>query len=335
VLGGLADSVLKLFTGVLQAAISALTGFAATMIPFVEKISPATVQNYQTQLNNLIATIGVAFQGFVATAADLIQRTAGVILPLAEELAPIFSQLADIVRSGLLPIIKVWVALFASIATVLGSAMGGLRDIVIQTVRAFVILAASVARLLGATDFLERLREAINRPEGGGAIAAQPATITNFEEIGRSLAAAAATASVSASGAEAEAGPRVEDLLGDILEQIEVITPEAVAELVGETFTELWENTVEPRLVEMGQQIEAWWASDGQQQFRAILVSIIDEIWNAFARWLQNQAWFRNLMPGNGPIPTSQELRNASASILLNPGQAVVDSALYWFSPGN
>lgn len=301
--GGLLSGVFHQLVGVVQLAGDALTGFASHMIPLVQQISPATVENFNYQMRGLQATFGVAFTGFIATFANTIQTIAGVFLPLADELRPLFTELASVLRSGIVPVMKVFAALIGAILSPLRGAMDGLRRVVLDVVKNFIILAAMIARMFGANDFLDRLMVNLRRPEGAGATPVGNAQITSIEQIGKDIAVAAAQASVGA-GAEA-AGPSAEDLLGDIGGILREIRAEGLPNLMDrfeESLGNFWLRVQEFWLQQSAAFIE--WASTN-------LGPIFDRVVDRVLNWLRDR------------FPATADLLDRAANMgsgLLNAG---------------
>jgi len=241
--GGLLTDIFKTFTGVMQTAVGAMTGFAQQMLPFVQQLSPSTVENFNYQMRGLQATIGVAFNGFVSVMADTISKIAGILMPVMQELSPLFTELGGTLRSLLLPVFRVIAAALQTVIPVIKTAFGTLRDATGWVVKSFVSLVAIIGKLFGIDSFVDKLKANFTKAATGpGATPAGPASLSNFEQIGKDMAVAAAQASVStAAGTDAKSE---RDLMADIvkaLDEIKTDTIEGLITRLGEMILNFWE----------------------------------------------------------------------------------------------
>lgn len=281
--GDLFTNLIKNFTGLAQTTIQLATGFAQNMLPLVQQISPSTVENFNLQMRNLQATLGIAFTGFVANMADAIKQIAGVFLPLAEEMKPTFTELGGLLRDLIVPMFRILASLLGTIFTPLAGAMGTLRTAVVEVVKSMLVGAALIARLFGANDFIDRLRDSLGRQGQAGATAVGPGNISSFEELGKQLALAAGNASV---GAGAESTVSQTDLLAGILESIDEIRTDGIDEIldkIQEALKEFWDRLV-VQWNEKSQMVLDWLENSLQPVFNAVM----DRLWNLILSWLQH-----------------------------------------------
>lgn len=228
IIGGYLDSAIKLLTGTITGAINAFAQFMNTLTPFVQQLSPATVEQWNLQVRNMQATIGVAFSGLVGIMTDTLQKVGGILLPIAEELAPIFNQFGEVLQAAILPVLKVFATLFQVIIPVISATFGGLNRIILEVTKSFVIIAAMIARWFGANNFIDRLIANLERPDGGGAQAVGNTSMQDFASISRDMAIAAANASAGGGSA-----PRSQiDLTQDLLTELRAIRGETMNQLI-------------------------------------------------------------------------------------------------------
>jgi phage-related protein len=312
-IGGTLGDVLKFFTGALQSAISAATGFAQNMLPFVQALSPSTVEQFNRQMENLKATIGVAFTGFIGSMSETIKRIGGVLLPVMAELKPIFDSLAVTLRTLLIPVFQIFAALVSSMVGPLTSAMGSLRNVVIEVVKGMVLLAAMIAQLFGLDDFLDALEEALTRTNNAGATAAGQASMSNFEQIARDIAVAAAQASAGAGGGEEDDAP---DIMEEILEAIGEIRTEGVDEVltrIGEMLEAFW-NALEAEFTARWAQFQTW----TDQRLEPVMIRVMDRVWRIIQVWLERH------------FPTSTAIIPAAQNIIDNPLAEISNAWDFW-----
>ncbi len=309
----------KILTGSVLAASSALGDFVNQMIPFVQAISPSTVQMWNTQVANLTATIGTSFIDILSTLTDMVRKMGGIMLPIAQELQPIFASLGDMIQASILPMMKLFATIGMSIIPTISSVFGTLKNIVLETVKSFIILATMFARMFGFNDFIDRLIGNLNRPDSAGATAVGSASITDFAGISREIAIAAAQASASGGAA----GPAsTTDILTDIMGELEAIRGETVDQLANrlngmiEEFwrqlSELWNNTYEAMSV--------WFTTELSPLMQRVLADM----------WADVQRWADSKWPG-----ISQNLGPAIQNVIGSPREAILDAWDYWTDPRN
>jgi hypothetical protein len=300
--GGMLQSVVETFTGALRSAINAAAGFAQAMLPLVQQISPATVENFNLQMKNLQATFGLAFGGFVATMAEVIRQLGGVFEPLMMELQPIFTDLAGSLKNFLIPVFKVFVALIGSMISPFRDAMGGLRTALLEAVKSVVLFSGMIARLVGAVDFLDRLRHGIRAPERGGATAVGPASISSFEKIATDIALAAAQASAGA-GVSGDARSERDLLMeiADTLDELNNMTIDEVLDAMEVAINEFWVR-LQGRWAATQAAVAAWWDGPGGVVFDAIMTRV----------WVRIRDWLTHRFPQAAVAATGTQIAGAS-----------------------
>lgn len=283
IVGGIFGQLTSVVTG----AINVFTQFMGQMTPFVQKISPATVENFNQQISNLQATIGVAFMGIVNIMADTVQKIGGILLPVSEELAPIFNQLGELIQSTLLPIFKVLVTFIQVLISPVAAVFGQLRQVVIDVVRSFVLLTAMFARMFGMNDFLQRLIGNMQRPEGPGAIAVGSASMTDFARISSDIAVAAAQASAAGAGN----APRTQtNIMEDILGEIQTISGESIDDLIdraGQMIIDLKAGII-AKWEEFQEEAEGWF-DEIYDRIAPVIDRILTRLWETIRTWVSTQ----------------------------------------------
>lgn len=302
-IGGVLADVFKSFLGAIQTAITVMTGFAQQMIPFVQQISPSTVENFNYQMRGLQATIGTAFTGFISIMSDTISKIAGSLLPVMQELSPLFTQLGGILRSLILPIFRVVAAFLQSLVPVIQATFNSLRNAVVEVVKSFVLLAAIFARFMGATGFLDNLIKQFEKKEPGpGATPAGPASISSFEQISKDIAVAAAQASASTAAAQ---GSSEKDLLQDVLKELRTIKEETTDQLI-DRLQEMWQEFMDQLIAQWDEKsgdLMAWLQEKAEPVIKAAVDAALKEL----------EAWAERTWRRAGDVAIDQIQRPGNA----------------------
>ncbi len=106
-------------TLVAKAVSSALESLFKMALMTVEALSPADVRAFNFVLRNLMATIGTAFEPMIIVATNALQQISAVIAPLMRQLGPVIQDLSTAFVAGLMPIIKLLVAVIEPLLPIL------------------------------------------------------------------------------------------------------------------------------------------------------------------------------------------------------------------------
>src|SRR5262245_57672928 len=151
--------------GRLGAALSGAVG-ALTLIPnavkaFVEALSPAQVANFMDAIQDLMATIGQAFEPIFQVFTPLVRTISDMVAPVFEALRPIVLQLSEMLGRVLIPIVRLVVTAFEGLAPILRALMPVLDflvSVVVATIdvyRVFQVLLNAIWEYIGMfLDFL-------------------------------------------------------------------------------------------------------------------------------------------------------------------------------------
>jgi hypothetical protein len=192
----------------------------ATATRFVEAFDPSAVELMQDAFRDLQAVIGVALLPIIEVATDAFRQIGDVLLPVMTELQPVIRELANSVVTALLPVVQLLAqalsgvgavmqflgpiietaaqlfrvlvsvvsAVIRSVAQALSALFGSsftslandFKNALRQMVTALVVGVGTLAKFLGATDFLRNYIQAL---EGGPRGAAEgTAAITNVRQ---------------------------------------------------------------------------------------------------------------------------------------------------------
>src|SRR5262245_4081417 len=116
----------------------------AAVTPFVEALNPALLLAFNTQLSNLQATVGTAFENVFNILAPVLDQVASLIQSVMDTLRPVIDSLAETLGSylvemarsfasemkALMPIIEVVMALLQVYASILELGMAILRPVI-------------------------------------------------------------------------------------------------------------------------------------------------------------------------------------------------------------
>lgn len=242
--------------------IGAIQSFGRLMIGFVEVINPAAVLHFNKAIKDITAIIGLVLAPAMTILTEVAREFGNLMVPIAKQIAPIFTELARTIGDlliaqvrtfatylqVLMPIIKSLMIIFGGLARIatainegfmvflsgfLGSFNGlddavrqvvdGIVDFVKTMVRYTLVAVAMVAKLFGATDFIEKMRKAAagKGPEKEDSTGLANPTNANFaaaESFGKSIATASFTATSAAT-----APKKTDDFLEDISKDMEKI----------------------------------------------------------------------------------------------------------------
>ncbi|MCE9560415.1 MAG: hypothetical protein K8U57_00010 [Planctomycetes bacterium] len=94
----------------LQALKGVFDQLISTITPFVQAISPSTVQAFNQAMQDVQATIGSALVSSLQVFASVLREIGGVLLPLMQSLEPIFHQFAEAFGGVLVSVVRVVVS---------------------------------------------------------------------------------------------------------------------------------------------------------------------------------------------------------------------------------
>lgn len=168
--------------GVVGLAISGLTqiaegiqAFIQKLVPFVQALSPSTIELFNLALQNINATIGQAFLPLFNDLIQVFRVVNKVIAPLFEALVPIVQSLADIFSSGLIKVVRVVIdtlQTFIPLLDTLTNAFSAVTEIVLvvvnalggilKIVAALALLAYHFSGLAGIVQIINVLLQGLN-----------------------------------------------------------------------------------------------------------------------------------------------------------------------------
>lgn len=90
-------AVVAVVTGVLLAIPAAITAITYAAMPFVQALSPSSVEAFHRELDNLKATVGEGLIPIIAYATASLREWAGILLPAMRELKPMVDRLSSAV----------------------------------------------------------------------------------------------------------------------------------------------------------------------------------------------------------------------------------------------
>lgn len=136
-------AVIQSLAGELTQLISQFRQLNVQAKAYAQALSPATVASFDLSLRNLNATIGQAFVPALGYAISVVERFAGIISPIAAQLAPVFHQLVEVIRGpflnvirtvadmfqGLQPAIQASISFFSTLVGTVGPIISGVAGI--------------------------------------------------------------------------------------------------------------------------------------------------------------------------------------------------------------
>jgi hypothetical protein len=105
--------VASLVVGAFLAIPAALTAITYAAMPFVQALSPSSVEAFNRELEGLKATVGEGLLPIIAYATASVREWAGILLPTIRELKPIIDRLASAVSGFMAGAVRTAVATFA------------------------------------------------------------------------------------------------------------------------------------------------------------------------------------------------------------------------------
>jgi hypothetical protein len=249
--GGIAAGM-AVVAGAAGLAAAAFTAAAGSVAGFVQAFSPATLLQFNLAMKDAAAVVGSALAPVLEIMTQAVREVSAMLYPVAQALAPVFQQLAETLKAVFMPIIDQVAAniqfllpairflgdLFSNLATVvrenfvasfmptgdtLKSFSDQVRDAFGELAKAALLTAAYLARLVGATGFIDGMLKSLTggraeRRDATGLGAPSQARLSGVPEF----AASVMTAAFTATGAGA--GPKkTEDWLADAVKGIEEI----------------------------------------------------------------------------------------------------------------
>jgi hypothetical protein len=148
----------------IPAAVAAIT-YAA--MPFVQALSPSSVEAFNVALDGLKATIGEALLPIISYAASSLREWAGILLPTIRELKPMVDQLASAVSGFMAGFVRVAVAAFSLLLKVVAplvTSLSGWLDLMGQVLE---VVAVVITVLSTFTDVINVLRGILEGPVFG------------------------------------------------------------------------------------------------------------------------------------------------------------------------
>jgi hypothetical protein len=227
-----------------------IAGLATTLKSFTEALNPGMMGEFNRAMMDLAATIGTALEPVFQALIPVVQNVAGTLLPAMQALAPVFTQVGQwfenilgpaalalsIILQALAPVVAlvlevsnafyrnlmavvtviltVYQTLFQWLASLVNVSdfMKEFKKAMATAVSYVYLFAASIAKALGANEFIKNLIDNLT-PKQGVAHAATSSSIQNFESISKDMASAAFIASGNGNiGKEADLGDVIKEL---------------------------------------------------------------------------------------------------------------------------
>lgn len=234
---------------------AAFKDLSGLVLNFVQAVNPGAILGFNMAMRDATAVIGQALAPVMTIATEVVREWANTLAPIARQMAPLFAQIArafgdmfisqirllftyfqilmpiiksllivlsglarivTAVNEGLMVIISGFLGSFDGVEDMVQKVVDGIVDFTKQIVRATVAVVAMVAKMVGATGFLENMRKAAekkgpDKEDTTGRAVPTGANFTAAESFGKSIATASFTATSAA------AAPKKTD---DFLDQI-------------------------------------------------------------------------------------------------------------------
>jgi len=270
-------------------AFKELTGM---MIGFVAAVSPATVMMFTKAMTDVSAIIGKALAPALTIATEVVRELGDILGPMMALIAPTITQVARAFGDMFISMIRVWAvyeqlllpvlksvaivlaglarivtALLEGIVVILAGFLGtftGLDDVV-QTVvdsiveftkwivRAAVALTVMVAKMFGATGFIDNMKKiagnkgAVNRADATGVAAPTGGQFQSAESFGKNIAQASFTAT-----SVAAAPKKTDDFLADMSKDIEAMAQIDLKQIIIDAIVGAAKTTVKETVSTVG-----------------------------------------------------------------------------------
>lgn len=105
--------------GQISVVLSSLMELVGVVKPFVEAISPSAVKALNDAIRDVQATIGSSLISTVNILAETFRQVGGIILPVVQQLEPVFRALAEVTSNQLLAAVKLISVAFEALAPIL------------------------------------------------------------------------------------------------------------------------------------------------------------------------------------------------------------------------
>lgn len=241
---------------------AAFKDLSGLVMNFVQAVNPGAILGFTMAMRDATAVIGQALAPVMTIATEVVREWANTLAPIARQLAPVLAEVARAfgdmfmaqirtfatIMQVLMPIIKAMYAVFSGLARIIAAISEGLMviisgfmgsfdgfddmvrkvvdeivDFAKQIVRATVAVVAMVAKMVGATGFLENMRMAAekkgpDKEDTTGRGAPTGANFTAAESFGKSIATASFTATSAAT-----APKKTDDFLDQIAKDMDMI----------------------------------------------------------------------------------------------------------------
>ncbi len=136
---------------------------SGTIKPFVEALSPSTVQAFNQAMRDVQATIGSAVVSSLQVFSSVLREIGGVILPLMQKLEPILRSLATSFGGVLVGVVRVLVAVLESLIPVfqiLADAMASFAGLLVDMTGLLVAVIKTLSAVSGLGDQVGAFKEA-------------------------------------------------------------------------------------------------------------------------------------------------------------------------------
>ena len=240
---------------------------------FVAALSPGTMIQFNQAIRDLNATVATAFLPIFQTFTDVLKDIAGELAPVMRQLAPIMKSLAESIANIVLPVVKIFAAalqalmpFFQMVADLIAMVVDALQPIfaliqawaslgnIMATVllelapvfkylaemlktasERLLLFAVSVAKALGAMNFVEQVKAALRHDKKVGEHAAGTVSMKGVQALNNDIQKLAFLAT-GGSG-----GERQKSDTERLIEEIEKVNPNETIKSIIDVLREIKE----------------------------------------------------------------------------------------------
>ena len=127
---GAAGGAMTAFAGAAGMAVSSISQLTGMVSQFVSAVNPSIMQALGRAMHDLNAAIGQAFTGAMEEAIGYVRELGSIINPLAQELQPIITQFAEVMRELAVAQVQAFAETLRALAPVLKLFADGLQAVV-------------------------------------------------------------------------------------------------------------------------------------------------------------------------------------------------------------
>jgi hypothetical protein len=159
---GQVAGIASLVVGALLAIPAALTAITYAAMPFVQALSPSTVEAFNLALDGLKATVGEGLIPIIAYATASVREWAGILLPTIRQLKPMVDRLASAVSGFMAGGVRAAVAMFGLLLQALDpliTSLSGWLNILGQVLEVAAVVITVLASFKDVVDALTMILE--------------------------------------------------------------------------------------------------------------------------------------------------------------------------------